>query len=307
MIAVCFLALLLIFKERLSNIFNLSQLFYHYLHYDQVRNTRTVNRTGQPTGYKLVPGSNCLPLALPEAKFLRRAGFLKHNLWVTQYKSDEIFPGGEFPNQNPRLHEGLPTWVKKDRSLEETNIVLWYYFLRCSQFSWTSFIRRYKKKPALLIWFTTIFYTTLFGICRYVFGLTHIPRLEDWPVMPVERIGFMLMVSVLTLSILAVNKYSFHFKNIVARWFNNKEYIPFPLLWWLLMMFVLVQPHGFFNCSPAVDVPPSSSDADVKEAESLKAMHNGLLSKLWAPLFLGRTGLLLFRIEGDTVAVVLLQ
>jgi len=30
---------------------------------------------------------------------------------------------------------------------------------------------------------------------RYVFGMTHIPRLEDWPVMPVERIGFMLMVS----------------------------------------------------------------------------------------------------------------
>lgn len=29
---------------------------------------------------------------------------------------------------------------------------------------------------------------------RYVFGLTHIPRLEDWPVMPVEHIGFMLMV-----------------------------------------------------------------------------------------------------------------
>jgi len=29
---------------------------------------------------------------------------------------------------------------------------------------------------------------------RYVFGVTHIPRLEDWPVMPVERIGFLLMV-----------------------------------------------------------------------------------------------------------------
>lgn len=27
-----------------------------------------------------------------------------------------------------------------------------------------------------------------------MFGVTHIPRLEDWPVMPVERIGFMLMV-----------------------------------------------------------------------------------------------------------------
>ena len=95
---------------------------------NQVRNTRNVNRTGQPTGYKLIPGSNCLPLALPEAKFLRRAGFLKHNLWVTTYKNDEMFPGGEFPNQNPRIDEGLATWVKKDRSLEETNIVLWYLF-----------------------------------------------------------------------------------------------------------------------------------------------------------------------------------
>lgn len=98
---------------------------------NQVRNTRNVNRTGQPTGYKLIPGSNCLPLALPEAKFLRRAGFLKHNLWVTSYKNDEMFPGGEFPNQNPRIEEGLATWVKKDRSLEETNIVLWYVIRAC--------------------------------------------------------------------------------------------------------------------------------------------------------------------------------
>ncbi|KQK00069.2 hypothetical protein BRADI_3g47537v3 [Brachypodium distachyon] len=155
-----------------------------------VRNTRTVNRTGQPTGYKLMPGSNCLPFSLPEAKFLRRAGFLKHNLWVTSYKSDEIFPGGDFPNQNPRTHEGLATWVKKDRSLEETNIVLWY-----------------------------------------VFGITHIPRLEDWPVMPVEHSGFMLM------------------------------------------------PHGFFNCSPAVDVPPAS-DVDAKEAELPKDIQTELISKL---------------------------
>ena len=26
----------------------------------------------------------------------------------------------------------------------------------------------------------------------YVFGVTHVPRLEDWPVMPVERTGFSL-------------------------------------------------------------------------------------------------------------------
>lgn len=157
-----------------------------------IRNTRTVNRTGQLTGYKLVPGSNCLPLAGTEAKFLRRAAFLKHNLWVTPYARDEMYPGGEFPNQNPRVGEGLATWVKQNRPLEETDIVLWY-----------------------------------------VFGVTHIPRLEDWPVMPVERIGFMLM------------------------------------------------PHGFFNCSPAVDVPPSSCDSDVKDNVVVtKPINNGLVAKL---------------------------
>lgn len=103
----------------------LSNLLLEFLMYIQVRNTRTVNRTGQLTGYKLVPGTNCLPLAGAEAKFLRRAAFLKHNLWVTPYNRDEMYPGGEFPNQNPRLNEGLATWVKKDRPLEETNVVLW--------------------------------------------------------------------------------------------------------------------------------------------------------------------------------------
>jgi Cu2+-containing amine oxidase len=60
----------------------------------QVRNTRTVNRTGQLTG-------------------------------VTPYAHDEMFPGGEFPNQNPRVGEGLSTWVKQNRPLEETDVVLW--------------------------------------------------------------------------------------------------------------------------------------------------------------------------------------
>ncbi|KAH1122506.1 hypothetical protein J1N35_005666 [Gossypium stocksii] len=157
-----------------------------------VRNTRNVNRTGQLTGFKLVPGSNCLPLAGSEAKFLRRAAFLKHNLWVTPYAHDEMYPGGEFPNQNPRVGEGLATWVKQNRSLEEADVVLWY-----------------------------------------VFGVIHIPRLEDWPVMPVDRIGFMLM------------------------------------------------PHGFFNCSPAVDVPPSTTDLELKDNDiATKPIQNVIIAKL---------------------------
>ena len=68
--------------------------------------------------------TNCLPLAGYEAKFLRRAAFLKHNLWVTPYACEEMYPGGEFPNQNPRVGEGLATWVKQNRSFEEADIVL---------------------------------------------------------------------------------------------------------------------------------------------------------------------------------------
>ncbi|KAL0289445.1 UNVERIFIED_CONTAM: Primary amine oxidase [Sesamum calycinum] len=175
--------------------------------HNQIRNTRNVNRNGQLTGYKLVPGSNCLPLAGPEAKFLRRATFLKHNLWVTPYARGEDFPGGEFPNQNPRVGEGLASWVKQNRSLEEADIVLWY-----------------------------------------VFGITHVPRLEDWPVMPVEHIGFVLQYA----------------KDAVA-------------CGW--------QPHGFFNCSPAVDVPPNACDMDAKESDVKdngvsKSISSGLIAKL---------------------------
>lgn len=50
---------------------------------------------------------------------------MKHNLWVTPYARDEMHPGGEFPNQNPRIGEGLATWVKQNRPLEEADIVLW--------------------------------------------------------------------------------------------------------------------------------------------------------------------------------------
>ena len=38
-----------------------------------------------------------------------------------------------------------------------------------------------------------------------------------------------------------------------------------------------MQPHGFFNCSPAVDVPPSACELDAKDA---KPLQNGVLAKL---------------------------
>jgi primary-amine oxidase len=44
----------------------------------------------------------------------------------------------------------------------------------------------------------------------------------------------------------------------------------------------MMQPHGFFNCSPAVDVPPSpAGDLDDKEnGMPAKPSQNGLIAKL---------------------------
>jgi hypothetical protein len=44
---------------------------------------------------------------------------------------------------------------------------------------------------------------------------------------------------------------------------------------------IMLQPHGFFNCSPAVDVHPSAGDSEVKDSTTIaKLIPNNLLAKL---------------------------
>lgn len=118
--------------------------------YWRIVNPSHKNGLGSAVAYRLCPAESTLPFAQPTAAFLRRAGFLTRNLWVTPYRSDERFPTGEYPNQNRNI-DGLPKWTKANRSLSDTDLVVWYNF-----------------------------------------GQTHIPRIEDWPVMPVTSVGFTL-------------------------------------------------------------------------------------------------------------------
>jgi primary-amine oxidase len=80
----------------------------------------------------------------------RRAAFATRNLWVTPFSEEERRAAGDFPNLHPG-GAGLPTWTAEDRSLVDTDIVVWH-----------------------------------------TFGVTHVARPEDWPVMPVEYTGFTL-------------------------------------------------------------------------------------------------------------------
>ena len=134
----------------------------------RVINPNVNNRLGNPVGYKLLPQASAPMLTGPDSLHTQRAGFARHNLWVTPFAPDELYAdAGPFTN----LHSGaagLPIYTAQNRNTENTDIVVWH-----------------------------------------TFGVTHVPRPEDWPVMPVEYAGFTLM------------------------------------------------PVGFFDCNPALDVPPS--------------------------------------------------
>ena len=136
----------------------------------RVVNPSVKNGVDEPVGYRLVPGTNVLPFAQPEASVSKRAAFVTKHLWVTPYHPDERHAAGDYPNQHPG-GAGLPEWTRADRSIEDADVVLWY-----------------------------------------TFGSHHNVRPEDWPVMPVQYAGFKL------------------------------------------------QPFGFFDANPALDVPPPSSN-----------------------------------------------
>ena len=119
----------------------------------RIVNPERANGLGQPVAYKLVPGSTPTLLALPDSSIGQRAGFARHNLWVTPYRPDEHRAAGDYPNQHAG-GAGLPEWTAADRPLVGTGIVVWH-----------------------------------------TFGVTHSPRPEDWPVMPVEYCGFHLVAA----------------------------------------------------------------------------------------------------------------
>ncbi len=116
----------------------------------KVVNDHVPNGLGIPVGYKLVPSAAFPPLLDPASPAFQRAQVIGHTLWVTPYHEDERWPCGDFPVQSEH-DSGLAAWTEADRSIENTDVVLWY-----------------------------------------VFGLHHITRPEDWPVMPSDIVSFWL-------------------------------------------------------------------------------------------------------------------
>jgi len=119
----------------------------------KVVNDNVSNRLGTKPGYKLVPSAAFPPLLDHSSPAYERAQAIGHTLWVTPYREDERWPCGDFPNLS-ETDRGLPAWTAQNRTIENTDVVLWY-----------------------------------------VFGIHHITRPEDWPVMPADIVSFWLKPS----------------------------------------------------------------------------------------------------------------
>lgn len=95
--------------------------------YWRVINPNVTNWVGKPTAFKLEPMSAVQAYTNPDSPSGRRGRFIQHQLWVTAYDAEERYPAGDFVNQS-QGEDGLPTWTKADRPLENADIVLWHSF-----------------------------------------------------------------------------------------------------------------------------------------------------------------------------------
>ncbi|OTB02854.1 hypothetical protein M426DRAFT_322279 [Hypoxylon sp. CI-4A] len=123
--------------------------------------------SGKNVGYKMVPSASQLLLADENSVQAARAPFATHHLWFTGYRDGELWAAGEFTNQAPREEGGVKAMVERgdwfvDEKEEEGEGV--------NGTVTNGELKGTKSDP--VVW--------------SVFGLTHNPRVEDWPVMPVE-------------------------------------------------------------------------------------------------------------------------
>ncbi|KAJ5807883.1 hypothetical protein N7474_009152 [Penicillium riverlandense] len=108
--------------------------------------------TGTPVGFKISPCYSQMLLAHPESFHAKRSEYASHAIWVTRYVEDELYPAGRYTMQSLG-GEGIRSVIeqRKHDSTSETSV----------------------RNKDIVIWHT--------------FGSTHNPRIEDWPVMPSEK------------------------------------------------------------------------------------------------------------------------
>jgi primary-amine oxidase len=123
----------------------------------RIESTKKKNEvSGRPVGFKLIPPATQLLLADEESTVARRAPFAQHHVWVTGYRDDELWAAGEFTNQSKMAAGGVDEMVKRGDWFGDKS-------------SGNDEAGEEGRQSSPVVW--------------SVFGLTHNPRVEDWPVM----------------------------------------------------------------------------------------------------------------------------
>lgn len=107
---------------------------------------------GTPVGFKISPGYSQMLLADAESFHAKRSEYASHAIWVTRYVDDELYPAGRYTMQSLG-GEGIRSVIehRKHNSTSERSV----------------------RNKDIVIW--------------HAFGSAHNPRIEDWPVMPSEK------------------------------------------------------------------------------------------------------------------------
>lgn len=108
--------------------------------------------TGTPVGFKLMPAYSQMLLSHPGSYHAKRSEFANHAVWVTRYQDFDYFPAGKYTMQSTG-GDGLATAIARRRATGMSQSV---------------------RGQNIVVW--------------HAFGLTHNPRIEDWPVMPNDKI-----------------------------------------------------------------------------------------------------------------------
>lgn len=111
--------------------------------------------TQTPVGFKLLPHYSQMLLAHPDSFHAKRSEFASHAVWATKYKDDDLWPSGRYTMQSAG-GDGLASGIasRKAKAIEDGKA-------------------ESIRDSDIVIWHT--------------FGSTHNPRIEDWPVMPSEK------------------------------------------------------------------------------------------------------------------------
>ncbi|KAJ8115116.1 hypothetical protein OPT61_g3165 [Boeremia exigua] len=107
--------------------------------------------TNTPVGFKLMPFYSQKLLAHKDSYHAKRSEYGQHAVWVTKYRDDEFFPSGRYTMQSMG-GDGIASAIQKRAALGDQDTV---------------------RNGDVVVW--------------HSFGSTHNPRIEDWPVMPNEK------------------------------------------------------------------------------------------------------------------------